>query len=189
MPQATETYRLFFALWPESELVAQIKKAVAAPLAGCDGKRLSTQHYHITLAFFGSADAGALDCLHQAASNIRGESFALTLEQLGYWPRPKIIWLAPSELPQPLIHLQADLCRALAENCGYQPEKRAYQPHITLMRKARRGPKAMNISPITWPVRQFALVRSVTHPEGAEYEVLKHWPLRDQPTEFRYESI
>lgn len=179
MPKPPETCRLFFALWPEPAVAEQIRRAVAGSLAGCDGKRLAVGHLHITLVFYGRAGAGELACLQQAAGAIRGQPFQLRLERLGHWPKPRVTWLAPAVVPAALIALQSDLSQSLVDNCGYQAEKRSYRPHMTLTRKSKRAPMLAEPEPIQWQVRQFALVSSITHPEGAEYKVLKQWPLVD----------
>lgn len=177
MPKAAETYRVFFALWPEAELVAHIDKAMNKPLKDCHGRKILLQNLHITLAFIGSVDTDTLHCMQQAASQLNEESFVLNLDQLGYWSRPKIIWLASTDIPAPLMHLQTSLNLSLAANCGYQPETRAFRPHLSLMRKAQRGPDKVEFSPIKWPINHFSLIRSHTRPEGVEYEVLNNWSL------------
>lgn len=177
MPNKSERSRLFFALWPDADLAGQIHKAISKPLAHCDGKRVPLNNYHITLVFYGSADAEQRACLEQAADKLAGQSFQIELSQLGYWPKPRVIWLAPTELPGALHQLQSDLSQVLVDNCGYQAETRHYHPHLTLTRKSRQGPETRQIEAIEWPVKQFALVQSITRPEGAEYKVLKQWPL------------
>lgn len=179
MPEAAETYRVFFALWPEAELATHIDKAMAKALKDCHGRKIRSQNLHITLAFIGSVDIDTLNCLQQAAGQLSGAAFELNLDQLGYWSRPKIIWLAATEVPEALVRLQASLNQSLAANCGYQPETRPFRAHLSLMRKARRGPDEVDISPIKWPINQFSLIRSHTRPEGVEYEVLNHWSLRE----------
>ena len=179
MATSSDSGRFFFALWPEPELAGQIQRTVATPLASCDGKKVPLENYHITLAFYGRAGTDKLACLQQVAGMVRGEPFVLSLTTLGYWPKPRVIWLAPIGLPEALIALQAELSRVLAAHCGYQAEKRPYFPHLTLTRKSHRGPQQQAIPPLRWSVSQFALVQSITHPEGAEYKVLKQWPLLD----------
>jgi len=160
-------------------LAGQINQAVSKPLAACDGKQIPQINYHITLAFYGAADADKLACLQQAVDNIRGQSFQLTLQKLGYWPKPKVVWLAPVATPDRLAKLQSELSQAMADKCGYQPENRTFYPHLTLSRKSKRAPNITDIRPITWQARHFALVQSITRPKGAEYKVLKQWPLAD----------
>lgn len=179
MPTTTETYRLFFALWPETELLSRIQPVADHALKDCPGRRIPSQNWHITLAFIGSVNADSLHCMQQVASQLSEQAFVLRLDKLGYWPKPKIIYLAPTNIPEPLIRLQASLSRSLAIHCGYQPETRAYRPHFSLMRKAPSGPDEVDIPPIDWQVKTLSLVRSHTRPQGVEYEVLNYWPLRD----------
>ena len=49
--------------------------------------------------------------------------------------------------------------------------------YATLARKARRARLPDSIEPIQWPISSFALVESKTLPTGAEYSVLRTWPL------------
>lgn len=81
-------------------------------------------------------------------------------------------------MPDALRQLQSDLSLAL-QKCGYQPETRIYQPHLTLMRKANRGPKITEIEPIYMQVHDFVLACSETHPAGVEYKIIQRWPLGD----------
>jgi len=170
---------VFFALWPEAELAARLRQAVSPALRSCHGRQIAASNWHITLVFLGAVDRPGLDCLQTVADRSVGQAFELRLDHLAYWPRPKIIFLAPTEIPQALIHLQADLSRSLATACGYQPEIRPYRPHLSLIRKAQQGPAQARVEPVEWPVTSFALVHSVTHAAGAEYRVLKQWPLAD----------
>ena len=177
MPNKPERYRLFFALRPEQELAGQIHRATQQPLSTCDGRHIPLEKLHITLVYYGSADAEQKACLEQVANTIRGRPFQLELSKLGFWPKPRVAWLASNEIPEPLVRLQSDLSQALFKECGYQAETRPYRPHLTLTRKTTRAPETKEIDPIVWPVNRFALVQSITRPEGAEYRVINEWPL------------
>ena len=177
MPKTTEKSRLFFALWPEQPLAEQIHYAVQAPLRNSDGKRVPECNFHITLVFYGSADARQRACLELAADKITARRFNLNLSQLGYFAKPKVIWLAPDDIPDALTQLQFDLSQVLVEQCAYQAEQRPYRPHLTLARKSRQAPSEKVIDAVSWQVHRFVLVQSITRPEGAEYRVLKEWEL------------
>ena len=171
-----DTQRLFFALWPTASLQQEIQRATRSSLQICKGRILPAEKLHITLAYFGSADADTRQCLEQAADNVVANRFSLPLSELGFWKRPKVTWLAPSATPTELLELVMQLNRLLIP-CGYQPETRAYLPHMTLVRKAQRTPEPPQIEPLPWQVDSFALIESVTLPHGAEYRVLREWPL------------
>ena len=102
------------------------------------------------------------------------QPFELNLSKCGFWPRPKVAWLAPEEIPDTLKQLTDDL-QQLIKPCGFKPEQREYQPHITLVRKAKYEPSLPEITAINLKVSKFCLVESKTEPEGAQYRVLKTW--------------
>lgn len=171
-----ETRRLFFALWPSAALQSELMRRARKALRPGGGRAVATDKLHLTLAFLGSVDARAQACMEAAAEGVRGEPFALSFDQLGHFPRPRVIWAGVSQVPAALGALVQDLTRALLP-CGYRPESRPFQAHVTLMRKAARGPRPTAIEPLVWPVEDFALVESLTLPEGAQYRVLRRWPL------------
>jgi 2'-5' RNA ligase len=115
--------------------------------------------------------------MEKVASQISVPRFKITLSELGYWPRPKVAWLAPVAMPENLQRLATSL-NANLQVCGYEADKRPFQAHITLLRKARSYPKDRQTRDIVWPVDRFALVESQTQAEGVEYSVLAEWPLR-----------
>jgi 2'-5' RNA ligase len=172
---AEPTRRLFFALWPDDET-----RTAIANLAGVQthkqAKRVAAENLHITLAFPGNVTARVQACLEEAAGRISGAPFELSIDRLGYWPGPRILWAAPSVTPPELWSLAATLREVLAA-CGLEPENRPYQAHITLARKASRALTVTRTTPIPWSIRQFCLVESVSEPAGVRYRVLRTWPL------------
>ena len=117
-------------------------------------------------------------CMEQVASKIYLPSFTLVLSELGYWPKPKVAWLAPKQIPGGLINLANNLNANLTA-CGYEPDTRPFHAHITLLRKAKRHPKDPETREINWSVDRFSLVESITHAEGVEYQVIAEWQLGD----------
>lgn len=170
----SSTKRLFFALWPDEDVVQKIKQHALKQFLDCQGKILHKHNWHITLAYFGASDAITQSCLEEQAKIIKSQPFELKLSKCGFWSRPKVAWLAPDEVPEVLKQLTHDLQHAIIP-CGFKPETRDYQPHITLVRKAKCNPAISEIRPIHMKVSKFCLVESKTYPEGAEYKVLKSW--------------
>ena len=62
--------------------------------------------------------------------------------------------------------------------CGFKKDTREFQPHITLVRKAKNQPAVAVIEPIELKVTAFCLVESKTAADGAYYSVLKRWTLK-----------
>lgn len=170
-----EHQRLFFALWPDEGIRRQLLEYPPL-LEGCGGRLVALENLHITLAFLGSIDGDTRHCLEQAADAIRLPSFTLHLDRLGFWRRSQVVWLGAESTPVPLNALAAVLKKAMI-GCELEPDERAFQAHMTLMRKAHRPPLESSVEPLVWRVRDFALVRSETHSEGVHYEVLQRWGL------------
>jgi 2'-5' RNA ligase len=173
---ATEsTQRLFFALWPTGAVRDAIDRFSRHEIRK-RARRVPARNLHITLAFAGSVTAAVRDCLEAGADRIHAEPFDLQIDTVGFWPRPRIIWAGPDRSPRAAWDLVRSL-RELFLACELQPEARAWQPHITLARKAGQGPEVKQTGPIDWSIRDFCLVESVTEESGASYRILRRWPL------------
>lgn len=172
------TERLFFALWPDETVSSHLSQMsqVITDTQGIMGKMIPLINWHITLAFLGDINRATKPCLQQVATTVTGREFNLSLDQLGYWPKTHILWLGANQTPEPLAQLVTQLTTAL-HSCGYHPEQRPFHPHITLMRKANRIKHLPNITPITWLVQNFCLVRSTLTTGGAHYEIITRWAL------------
>ena len=171
--------RLFFALWPDDAVRARIDELAQQATTG-GGRVVAAQNQHITLVYIGPASAEMRDCLCAQADAIRCPPFELRLDQIGYWSRPRVVWLASSEVPPALASLYRELSERL-RLCGHQPETRPFRPHATLVRKARRKPDMAVNEPVVWTVDRLCLVESLTDPAGVRYEVQRCWPLQSAP--------
>jgi len=167
--------RLFFALWPDAA-VRQALARSSRELLGRRVKPVPAENLHITLAFAGPVTAAVRDCLATAAGGIRAAPFALTLDHVGHWPRPRILWLGPTHTPAGLWSLVGAL-NGVFDGCGLQRETRPFQAHVTLARKVRRAPPLAVAAPVAWSISDFSLVESVTGVRGASYRRLVSWKL------------
>jgi 2'-5' RNA ligase len=168
--------RVFFALWPTGE-VREALAALAQQHARHNGRAVVPENIHITLAFAGGVTAEQRACMESAAAKVVAPAFTVTLDSLGFWLRPRILWAGARVMPPELSDLVAALNTALTP-CGYQPETRPFQVHVTLARKAHRPPEVREIPPIVWPADAFCLVESVAGEHGSEYRVIGQWALR-----------
>ncbi|QQS54199.1 MAG: RNA 2',3'-cyclic phosphodiesterase [Candidatus Competibacteraceae bacterium] len=165
--------RLFLALWPGDAERRQLAEQAAA-VAG--RRRVRDANLHLTLVFLGATDAARLAAYEAALSDLAVPTLELTLDRYGYWPRPRILWLGASRTPPALYELVAELHRRL-RGCGFAPERRAFQAHITLARQfSGPAPTQPPAVPIRWRVGEVALVESQSSPEGSCYRVLRRWP-------------
>jgi len=173
--------RLFFALWPDDAVRTQLA-GLAARAARHNGRVVAECNLHLTLAYIGSTVPAMRDCMVKQVAALQSSPFTLHFDHAGYWPRPKIAWLSPAQVPEALSTLHQDLCTRLAF-CGYEPESRPFRPHVTLVRKVRHKPNLEVPEPVVWHVNRLCLAESITDPAGARYEVIAGWELGALPAE------
>ena len=174
--EKSEKQRLFFALTPPLELARAFHHQAMTDLQECRGRALKPEQIHLTLRFIGPVERRIATCLQQAVAGIKLPRFEIVFDILGYWPRPKVVWSMPSQIPPTLSALAAELEQACVD-CGLAAEKRAYVPHLTMLRNARQAPAIVTMKPRHWQVDEFALICSETLPQGAVYTELARWSL------------
>lgn len=142
---------------------------------------------HITLKFLGPMTDGKLNQLQRILLDIKHcEAFSLETGPLGTFGnpnKPRVLWAGVNK-PEALKNLQAKVEACCAE-AGFEKEKRAYRPHITLAKKWD-GEKINNRQQITgsktmkrhiFAVKEIVLFR--IHPsETPKYEAVFTFPLK-----------
>ncbi len=155
-----------------------MRERIAAKMAGviseAGGRPVPPTNYHITLAFLGRVIITDLEAIQSAARSVPVSPFELRLARTGYFPRSRITWLAPLDLPEELAGLVDAIWTELG-GIGISRENRPYRPHISLARAADGCPSAELGEPLIWPVSGFALVASDTTPEGSVYTLLEQY--------------
>jgi 2'-5' RNA ligase len=133
----TERIRSFIAI----DLAEPVRAAIGAlqrELAGmqADIRWMRVEGMHVTLKFLGAVDAPRLDAVHATVKTALHAQPALHVRAhgVGAFPslrRPRVLW----------VGLQADGLVELAARAdaavtplGFEPEKRAFTPHVTLGR-------------------------------------------------------
>ncbi|WP_088330464.1 RNA 2',3'-cyclic phosphodiesterase [Lacimicrobium sp. SS2-24] len=169
--------RLFFGLElsPTEKLAVEKWRDInLPPLHG----PVPAANFHITLAFLGQVSLQQQERLFDGADSLACETFDLTVDQMGYWPKPKTLWIGASATPPALTQLARSL-RGLAGNLGLPVENRPYVPHISLYRKQPTNPPVC-LTPPHFPLAftHFSLFESVSGRGGVHYPVLARWPLR-----------
>ncbi|HYZ21050.1 MAG TPA: RNA 2',3'-cyclic phosphodiesterase [Rhodopila sp.] len=104
--------------------------------AGIPGARwVPPENYHVTLRFIGETPAYRAEEIDLALAGLRAPGFDLTLSGIGTFTRSgrsTALWVGVERNPQ-LDHLQSKIETAL-QRCGLEPERRRFQPHVTLAR-------------------------------------------------------
>lgn len=154
----------------------RLRDVIEKNLRICSGCPEPVANLHITLVFIGGVAAERIGAIEQAVTGVSGAAFELLLERIGYWERPRILWLGPREIPPALYALVKEL-RAVLESCGVAPETWPYLPHMKLARKVYRPPPSTTLEPIRWPVGGFSLMESVPAGRRSAYRELACWTL------------
>jgi 2'-5' RNA ligase len=170
---AAEPLRLFFALWPDSNLQARL--ADWAKQAAGRGRAMRQENLHLTLAFLGATDPALLPELKALAAGVRFDAFRLALDRIGYWKHKRIIWCGASEEPDALTALVGDL-RAQLDAAVMRYDPKPFVSHVTLVRNAAGLPEAPAWMPLAWEARDFALVSSTRVEGRVTYQVLRRFP-------------
>lgn len=169
-------HRLFFALWPTERVKQSVIEAALPFTKSLDGRVIRPHNLHMTLHFIGQASEDVKKNMDAAAQAVIAKSFTLELDHLGHFSRAKVFWMGAMKVPAGLIALHKRLGDALAE-CGYQCDKRPYNPHVSLMRKCTETDIEQQQFSISWPVHEFVLVESVQDKTGVNYRVIEQYPL------------
>jgi len=168
--------RLFVALdmpWSVREQLAAMSGT------GIPGARwVPPENYHLTLRFIGAIPGHVARDVDGALLAIRARGFALTLTGMGTFAKGGIsnaLWVGVERTPS-LDHLRNKIETAL-QRCGLEPERRKFQPHVTLARldnpaegKVAAFVQAHNLfrtEPI--PVEHFTLFSSLLNKDHAVY--------------------
>ncbi|MBU3020756.1 RNA 2',3'-cyclic phosphodiesterase [Aestuariibacter sp. A3R04] len=139
-------------------------------------------NFHITLAFLGNITPRQHNALIPALDAISAPPFALTLDSTGYWHGPKIIFAAPSSPNQAIAQLAGEVKKA-ARRATIPIDNKAYQPHVTLVRKASSfTPPPLFMPSITVKANAFHLFESRSTPSGVQYPIRASWTLNPNLT-------
>ena len=165
---------MFFALWPDDAVRAQLAHWSRELRAVCGGRPTRDENLHLTLAFLGGVEEARAAEVESAANEVAPRAISLVLDEPGYWKHNRIAWAGASAVPGELNAMVVELRNALTRS-GIAFDAKPFVSHVTLLRDAR-APRAMPaLDPIDWRLDGFALVESVTLPRGSRYEIRKSW--------------
>ena len=178
-----QLHRAFFALTIPRE-VAEALDGWRSPLPLLSGRWVPMANFHMTLAFLGEVDARTLDQLLDSDMG-RIPPFSLQLGELGYFAKPKILFVAPLETPPALLDL-VNHCQGLQRQARAGRVDSKFVPHVTLARDVEPPvpPAALPLS-VSWRCSHVELLISSRQRDGVRYDAVGQWPLyrslRPQP--------
>ena len=177
--------RLFVGI-PLAVAVRGELSALAARLRSKDdGLRWTApESWHITLEFLGNTGPEQHECVAARLGELHLPSVPIALERLEFFARAGILIVAVRPAPQLLLLQQR--VSAAAGFCGFTPEARPYQPHITLARSKGKGRELIELKAkiqrqpafTSYLAEEFLLYESFLGPTGSRYEVRKRFPLQ-----------
>lgn len=173
--------RLFVASWPSDTWRTEQGTSLPKLEWASGGRRVAVANYHLTLAFLGPVADERIDAVRTTLGRVRAAGLELAFDRLEYWPKPQVLCLVASVLPDPAHALVAELWRGLVR-LGFKQDVRPFKAHLTLARQLERRPQDGAIDPIAWPIDRIALVESTTGPDGVVYTPLAFWPLSSSST-------
>lgn len=125
--------RLFVGLDLPSELRQRVAMLSGGGIPGA--RWVPAENYHVTLRFIGEAPRYLAEEIDHALAALKGRAFPLTLAGVGTFAkggRSQSLWVGVERNPQ-IDLLQSKIETAL-QRCGLEPERRRFQPHLTLAR-------------------------------------------------------
>lgn len=184
--------RLFLGVFPPrpaQELAARAIEAMRAPGDGVSWVKPANLHY--TLRFIGEVGADGARRVAEAAREAgRGLApFDAVLGAAGAFPKPagaRVLWIGLAEGADPFRALAKRLAVAL-EKRGFERERQAFQPHLTIGRVRTPGRDwsaalaaagRLDADPAArFRVAAIACVESTLAPRGSIYRVVESAPL------------
>lgn len=175
-------HRLFVAIRPPKQVRDQLLRIMGS----VGGVRWQTdEQLHLTLRFIGEVGRHCAEDVAAALGAIHHPPFELALHGLGMFEsrgQPETLWAGVTPHDQLRgLHKKADQA---CVRVGLEPERRAYNPHITLGRLKRgAGPvesllaSAGGATSPPFEVTSFALFESQLTPDGAVYSLIERYAL------------
>lgn len=188
---SADTARLFVALdLPEAVSGALARWAASLAAADTRLRAVRAESMHVTLCFLGERPSGEIDAIAAACAEFApAPVFELATAGLVGFPseqRPRVLAAAIEDRSRGLYRLQARLATALSELGVYRPERRTFNPHVTLARVGGKGQASRGevgssrgragqrlLAPVPFMASSVTLLRSTISSAGSVYEPLR----------------
>jgi RNA 2',3'-cyclic 3'-phosphodiesterase len=185
--------RLFVALDIPDEVRAALAELSERMKKTCPSARwVRLESVHVTLKFIGEAPTEQVEDIRRALGELPSFSpIEVRFAGLGFFPsarRPRVFWAGVEAGPQ--LAAMVTSIEMKLEALGIPPEKRPFQPHLTLARfETPQRTQALSVAVEALGTREFGretfrefnLYQSVLKRSGAEYTRLVTYPfVREQ---------
>lgn len=173
--------RLFATLELPREAAGQLAACSEAMVPADGGARpLAAEAMHLTFAFLGDVDAADVAAvarhLDEAARAIPGPALCTT-DALASLGGGRVVGVGIHLDLLPVVDAARDGFLRAVHGCAPDADRRAWLPHVTLLRlRDRGGPGLLQVLPscpgVAWVARDLQLVASLPAPGGRQYRVL-----------------
>jgi 2'-5' RNA ligase len=156
---------------------------------------------HLTIRFLGETSPAQSDKAVAGLSAVvrHHPPLRLVVNKLGCFPNlrtPRIVWLGMEGDLEPLALLQTKV-EAAVQQAGFEPDLRAFSPHLTIGRckrglskstiqglgaRMKRVSQEIEASSLAWrqaltfEARELVLMQSALRSEGAQYTAVERFP-------------
>lgn len=166
------------------EELSEVQRALR-PLTS-SAKWVAPESIHITLKFVGEIQDKRLEDIDAALTGLSWKPFTVTVRGVGFFPgmrSPRVFWAG---MEAPTMQGLAEQLDIRMEQLGFEKEKRAFRPHLTLARaKDTRIDSSLVAAAAKYEEHAFGsfsvdrvfLFKSTLKPTGAVYEKLKEFLL------------
>jgi 2'-5' RNA ligase len=179
--------RVFIAV----DLPTQVRTALAdvqhalRPLTD-SARWVAPESIHITLKFLGEVPEKRMEDVDTALTGLTWKEFTVTVRGVGFFPgnrSPRVFWAG---MEAPTMKGLAEELDTRMERLGFDKEKRAFRPHITLARARDTRIDSSLVTGATpyeehdfgsFAVDRIFLFKSTLKSSGSVYEKLKEYTL------------
>ncbi len=133
-----DTIRTFIAvkIIPEAELVTFLRR-IKEEFSNDPIKWVDENNLHLTLRFLGETSYEQVQKINHSLEEIASqtERFSVKLKGTGYFKNkgvPRVLFIKMDEIVK--LEILAGLIENEAQKAGFEPEERAFNPHLTLGR-------------------------------------------------------
>jgi RNA 2',3'-cyclic 3'-phosphodiesterase len=174
--EGRERARLFCALRLPDVALGALSEWQAGHIEG--GRVVPREHLHLTLAFLGHRPAGELGAITGALREASSAARPIRLLPERYRETRSVAMLVLTDVGGAATSLAEDLFGRLEREGVYERERRAWLPHVTVLR-FRRPPRLRPPLPDLGEVMpsDAAVFLSRLRPSGAEYVVVESFAL------------
>lgn len=144
------------------------------------GVPIVANNLHITLAFLGHVPIEKQTFLTDTCSALVAkitvnQPIKVTIDSIGLFKKPKVIYLGFSSFNNQLVQLANSLSERAAALDIFQ-ERRPYLPHISIIRKAKQSP-TIPAPALPLTIKSMSLYHSKSSADGVTYLPIHTWSL------------